>query len=437
MSFLPDRFIRKTDSNLFYLKTLLDQQQGFECRATDIDSLTDTHKIDTYEDTLTSIFYGTTLDELLNRSVFSQPLCTRKIQPMHYREPLPSYKSLVQSKKLFETARVLDTPGLVSDFYSSPLSCHPKKPQTLAIALGPSVYIHNLANTTPREICDFENVPRMLPKTLKWISHDTLALGAYDGSFQCYDVAQERLFRKFYTHPLPHVDCHISSIAVREAGDLFVGNNSSDLVNIDLRASHPNRMLLNIGPICSLAYRNEILLAGGGDNVVHVYDTRHMEAAVPLFSLAHLAGVRALCFLPDHNDLFLTGGGLNDKNIRLFDIKKDKPLFQVNVHAQVSNILALGDDTFISTHGNGAEPQMNSVIQWQYKAGRLGQQRLSSPQILGTCTQRIIYADRCAQGNEKQSFLTVSANNTLQVWKRKTEHNENDDKSWLNKTLIR
>jgi cell division cycle 20-like protein 1 (cofactor of APC complex) len=438
MNFLPDRFIRKADPNLFSLKQSLAQQNN-GCRVSDITTLMSETSNTPYEDALTDVFYGMPFNDLVSRPVFGKPLAERRILPCEMQHPLKISRSQVQNAPFFKMVRVLDAPGLEPDFYSSPLSCHPANPAQLAVALGSKILVHDFeSKRMPQVVCDFRDEAGMRPNVVKWSISETLAIGTRNGSFQCYDMELGRLFRKIYTHSREGDSTHhVSAMALRGRDGFFVGNHASDLVQIDLRASHSRRMALNIGPICNLACRESILLAGGDDNVMRVYDTRAMADGNPLYSFAHNAAVRALSFLPGNRDVCVTGGGLADKTIRLYDIKRGKQLCQVEVHAQVSNILALEENSFISTHGFGGKPYANSVVQWQYQEGASGAGRIVPKKVLDVMPSRVVYADRCASEGGQERFLTASSDETIRVWRRDHGSKEHGDEPPLEQKKIR
>jgi|GEM_PF-5967573 len=436
MAFMPDRFIRRADPDLFRLKCMFDQQCELGCRTIPINAIISKDIPCGYEDALTFVCYGMTFDELMNRSIFAPPIAARKVVPVRFPIQQKIYRSQVQNTPFFKEVRVLAVPGIHADFYSSPLSCHPKIPTLFSLALGQSVYCLNFRDGPPKKLFDFASA-LMQPTALKWVNRETLAIGTKSGSFMCYDMTMERLFRKTIIRAAPQVDYHISAMTPRDASGILVGNNVSDLVDIDLRASRPTRMNLNIQTICSLAYREDILLAGGNDNELRVYDTRFMQAAMSLYSFPHKAAVRALSFLPGNHNAIITGGGMADKTVRLYDISKGSLIASVDTGAQVSNLITLRDNTFISTHGIGGSFCTNSVTQWQYQERQNNRRQLLPKKVLGTTPQRVLYADRCADSGGEDSFLTLSADETLRLWKRQQDSKENDDESWLNKQIIR
>lgn len=91
------------------------------------------------------------------------------------------------------------------------------------------------------------------------------------------------------------------------------------------------------------------------------------EAIVRTFS-EHKASVRALAWSPFQHGVLVTGGGNDDKSIKIWNINKDNSIFTIETESQVCNIgFCEHSNQFVSTHG---QPN-NEIRIWNFASREL------------------------------------------------------------------
>jgi WD40 repeat protein len=102
----------------------------------------------------------------------------------------------------------------------------------------------------------------------------------------------------------------------------------------------------------------------------------------------------------------LTGGGSEDRTIKIWNTSKDELVNSIDTRSQVCSLMWTKNKEIISTHGN----EMNGINIWDYKTSKL----LAS--IKSAHEKRVLYS---CQNNEGTRLLTCSSDELLKIWKIK------------------
>ena len=137
--------------------------------------------------------------------------------------------------------------------------------------------------------------------------------------------------------------------------------------------------------VCGLQWSPDYssLASGGNDNKVLVWSYNATGgSSKPVSSYAeHTAAVKALAWSPHQHGLLASGGGTNDRTIRLWNTLTDEPIMAVDTGSQVCNLAwSRYAPELLSTHGY----QDSQVALWEYPSMRLMAKLLSHSQRVGT-----------------------------------------------------
>ena len=93
--------------------------------------------------------------------------------------------------------------------------------------------------------------------------------------------------------------------------------------------------------VCGMAWSPEsnshTLATGANDNLIHIWDDRNLASAVHTFS-DHQAAIKAVAFCPWQPRTLATGGGTQDRHIRIWNTATGNLLNAIDTESQVSAI---------------------------------------------------------------------------------------------------
>jgi cell division cycle protein 20 (cofactor of APC complex) len=91
--------------------------------------------------------------------------------------------------------------------------------------------------------------------------------------------------------------------------------------------------------VCGLKWskRGNLLASGGNDNHIYVWDSNKMNSSNFLHCFKdHKAAVKALAWCPYDSAVLASGGGTNDRCIKLWNVHKGTNICSIDTKAQVS-----------------------------------------------------------------------------------------------------
>lgn len=291
-------------------------------------------------------------------------------------KPSSLTSSSVNILKSLTPERVLDAPGLMDDFYLNVLDWSSKN--VLAVGLGSSVYLWNGQDSSVKELLTLSSrsplseIPSSHISSLSWIKDGrTLAVGSSDGQIQLWDVERGRKLR---TMLVPDCSARVSSLSWNKHL-LSSGCKDGKLQTHDVRvAQHLSTSYTSSphggGEICGLRWSGDgrILAAGNNDNMVRLYNPEDKDPFAIL--KGHQSAVKALSWKPDSPNILASGGGSQDKTIKLWDVRRtssdasedendnDSMLLQSHIcKSSVNSIKWITPTLLVSAHG-GFEEQL-------------------------------------------------------------------------------
>ena len=310
--------------------------------------------------------------------------------------------------------RILDAPGLQDDFYLNTLDFSARN--VLGVGLGASVYLWNGVDGTVKELLSLPedgNGTSAYVASVHWI-HDgrSIALGLSNGSVQIWDVERSRKLRTMLVSPGHRVAALASHRHI-----LSSGSRNGLTANHDVRAARHLLATLNDGSlgrgeVCGLRWSpdGDQLAAGTNDNCVHLWGGS--GGTVPgshRLLEGHGSAVKALAWCPWRRGVLATGGGSQDRTIRLWDVAQDEPLAIVNTASAVSGLLwsGTGSRELVSTHGL----ERNHIALWQ--TDETTQSMALRAEIEGAHEGRILHC--CAAPNGR-AIATASSDESIKFW---------------------
>ncbi|CAG0913183.1 unnamed protein product [Notodromas monacha] len=300
--------------------------------------------------------------------------------------------------------RILDAPALVDDFYLHPIDW--SKSNHVAVALSESVYVWNASTSEIFTLAslDAEESEDITATAVAWVAAGShLAVGTSNGEVWLYDVAASRRVRRMRGHT-SRVPCLSWNEYV-----ISSGSGSGSIHHYDVRV--PQFCVASLPEahsgleVCGLSWSpdKKYLASGGNDNTVKIWaagetaDGRSVDSdsePVSIFT-HHQAAVKALSWCPWRSYVLASGGGTNDRAIRIWN---------VDTQSQVS-ALAWSEEyhELVSAHGHSS----NQIIIWKAPS-------LEKVARLEGHESRIL---DMALSPDSTTIVTAGADETLRIWK--------------------
>jgi len=320
------------------------------------------------------------------------------------RSPGPNtpYKKFI--RHIPQTAeRILDAPEILDDFYLNLVDW--SENNQVAVALASSVWIWNADTGTPKELFTLEDGEYVT--SVKWIAEGghNLAVGTSDACLQIWDVAQMKLLRMMTGH-----ESRVSSLSWNQY-ILSSGSRTGTILHSDVRVPDHlvSRSEHHTQEVCGLTWSDDgkYLASGGNDNIVCVWSSRggqlFANPSPHLVLSEHQAAVRALAWCPWQSGVLATGGGTNDRTIKIWNVNNGNLLSNLDTKSQVCGLL--WNETYkelVSSHGY---PSYRINI-WKYPS-------------LTKVADLIGHSGRILQLNlspDTETLLSTGADETLRLW---------------------
>ncbi len=318
-----------------------------------------------------------------------------------YNRPLkPAAASASQFKRRVLTApeRVLDAPGLVDDYYLNLLDW--SSGNQVAIGLERSVYVWSAESGSVSSLLECPSDTYIA--SVKWSGDGAyVAAGLGSGEVQIWDVEEGTKLRSMYGH-----DTRVSVMGWNKHL-LSTGARSGLVFNHDVRvAQHKIAQLeSHTSEVCGLEWRADgaQLATGGNDNLVTIWDARHLSA--PKFQKTnHRAAVKALAWCPWQPNLLATGGGSHDRNIHFWNTTSGARVNSIDTGSQVTSLRwSTSYKELVSSSGF---PD-NSLSIWSYPT-------LVKNIEIPAHESRVLHSALSPDG---QVLATAAADESLKFWK--------------------
>lgn len=250
--------------------------------------------------------------------------------------------------------RILDIPGLEDDYYTNLLDWSSKN--DIAICLENKVYTHDYmtgATTELYEAFECETISSLGFNP----EGDRLAFGNVLGQVYIFDIERQSEVAVFQSHT-----DRIGCLDWKDPG-IVSGSRDRNAVFLDPREKSKklNVLCTHAQEICGIRWNNELNLVatGGNDNKVGVWAFGEKKRVM---SGRHASGVKALAWSQRQYGILASGGGTNDRFIKVWNTNTGEMDFEREVEAQVCSILySKVTNDIISAQGG----ELNDVRVWR------------------------------------------------------------------------
>lgn len=158
--------------------------------------------------------------------------------------------------------------------------------------------------------------------------------------------------------------------------------------------------------VCGVKYSKDgnYIASGGSDNQMVVWDLRKRTK---LFSSKkHKASVRAIEWDSQNPNKLYTGGGLEDKTLKVWDIQTCELIESINTNSQVTCLKSSQSTSeLVSAHGYDD----NNLMVWDTSS-----KKMRKIAVLGGHTQRVLHLGLSPNG---QNVISGAGDQTLRFWK--------------------
>jgi cell division cycle 20-like protein 1 (cofactor of APC complex) len=319
-----------------------------------------------------------------------------------YRELYTSEEE--KSEKIREISnfpyKVLDAPGMPDDFYMNILdwsSCG-----KLFVALQNCVYTWCPVTNQASKL--FSASPNEHITCLKANQDSSiLSIAHNSGVIKLMDLEKATEIRQMHSQKA-RVACvdwkdHMLASGSKDKNilveDVRTGANEKNFQEIVLEGHRQE--------VCGLKWSmtDPYLASGGNDNKFMIWETR-MAKRLKVFN-DHQAAVKSVCWNPHNRNIVMSGGGTNDKCIKIWNLNNFSLEKSIDTESQVCNLaFSRHSNEFVSTHGYSG----NQIMVWKYS----GFQKIA---ILTGHSSRVLHLAMSPKGN---SIVTGAGDETLRFW---------------------
>lgn len=317
--------------------------------------------------------------------------------------------------------KVLDAPDFKDDYYLNLIDWSTSN--YLAVALNRDVYIWNAAQGAIQNLFSMPQDSPDSVSSLSWIERgNVLAVANTKNQIQLWDTQKQKCVRQMSSHT-----SRIGSLSWN-AHLLSSGSKTGEIHHYDVRVAnfHVASLKHHTQEVCGLKWSSDgrHLASGSNDNLVCVWDAQQSLEVKPIHVLRdHMAAVKAVAWCPWQSNLLATGGGTNDRHIKIWNIHNGNLLQSIDAQSQISAILWSSNyRELISSHGY----TQNQLTIWKYpEMSKVCDLLGHEERVLGMC-----------MSPDEEMVVSVSSDETLRFWrcfacdektKRKRELSEKEE----------
>ena len=260
---------------------------------------------------------------------------------------IPKYIEEVPTKILKEPILTMQCGAdVISDFYIDIIDWNTKN--ELAFALTHTIYSisTNGINLLYQAESDNEMELRLIITSIAFYTDNLLVFGDSFGILRIFEIQTKRILFEQQIH-----DDRINKIII-VSNFIITGSKDGSVKIIDPRQQNivNNNFISHQEEICGMTVNhNQTYVASGcNDGIVKVVDFR---SSLQLHSHKHNAAVKAITFSPTRNNILLTGGGLNDRQLKMYNVETHELVRNIQSHSQISGLIWKQNNIIVS-HGN-------------------------------------------------------------------------------------
>jgi len=330
------------------------------------------------------------------------------------RSILPSSRSK-RTKIPRKPFQELVVPGMVDDFYMSPLDWSASNQIVISLASG--IYVWDATTTLSYNLTDKKEAEANPVRCLAWrngLHKEQLAEGLDSGHLRIRDVEKQTIVSDWNVHSR-----RIGTSAWCPKG-AFIATGSKDrtlgIIDPRERVATPPTYVSHSQEVCGVKWdpTGVLLASGGNDNLMILWDHRMMNTPLHIFEGAHRAAVKALAWSPHRRGRLVSGGGTADRRLRFWDATTLSCVGEVDSGSQVCNLAwSANVDEIVSTHGFS----QNHIVVWDTSASTCSSVPVPRPAVpiatLRGHTSRVLHL---AVSPDGRTIATCAADNTLRFW---------------------
>ncbi|BAT96231.1 hypothetical protein VIGAN_08313600 [Vigna angularis var. angularis] len=299
-------------------------------------------------------------------------------------------------------SRILDAPNIRNDYYANIMDWG--KNNILAVALGSNMYLWNSDNSNVTKLLKASG--NDFPTSVSW-SEDTkyLGIGFKSSKLELWDAESSK--------PIRILEGHSERIATIAWNGHILTSGSHDkyIINHDVRARTNviSRVKAHRAEVCGLKWsRGNILASGGNENHIYVWELSKMSSSNFLHCFKdHCAAVKALAWCPYDSGVLASGGGTEDRCIKLWNVKYGTCISSIDTKAQVCGLeWNRHHKEVLSGHGFSTSAHHNQLCLWRYPS-------MTKVGALERHTSRVL--DIC-QSPDGLTVVSAGADETLRFW---------------------
>ncbi|XP_042512566.1 cell division cycle 20.5, cofactor of APC complex-like isoform X1 [Macadamia integrifolia] len=230
--------------------------------------------------------------------------------------------------------KILHAPLLKGDYYLNILDWGHNN--ILAVALGSEVYLWNANNGHIHKLQP-TIIEDHYPTSVAWSEDaNTMAIGLSNSELQLWDAETLQMIRSLEGH-----QSRVGSLSWNR-NCLTSGGHDRSIINHDVRVrtSSTSCFLVHTAEVCGLKWSREsnLLASGGNDNIVYIWDASKMKSSKFLYKFTdHHAAVKSLAWCPYQFKILASGGGLQDRCIKLWNLQTGKCINSRDTSSQASH----------------------------------------------------------------------------------------------------
>jgi WD40 repeat protein len=320
----------------------------------------------------------------------------------------PSFKRLINfdidddTYPLFENKistspyKVLDSPNLKDDFYLHLIDW--SKSNQLAVGLDRSLYLWNGNNSTVNLLhtyCD-EHITSVC-----WLDVNKLLIGTNTGKIHAWDMEKDKTISTYSNH--------IERIGIiskwHNDDNIFTsGSQDKNILSYDFRQTdNIFKYTKHTQEVCGLkwSYDNKLLASGGNDNKLFIWNVNKTTPEGKFTS--HKSAVKAIDWSPYKYGYLVSGGGTQDRTIKIWNSNTMSLVDSIDTGSQVCNIAFSNiSKEMVTTHGYSD----NLVLLWDCE-------KMDVKATLKGHKDRVIYL---SVGPDGRKIVTGAGDETLRFW---------------------
>lgn len=324
---------------------------------------------------------------------------------------IPFTKSNKINKKILKAPyKVLDAPQLKDDFYLHLLDWSAN--DFLAVGLEKSIYIWEGKSS---KVINLHNYESEVISSVSWLGNQTLlAVGLYSGLIEIWDPEVNKVIHRYSEH-----SDRIGVIAPMHKSNpniFSTGSQDKQILSFDLREKASfAKSLAHSQEICGLKWSpdDRLLASGGNDNKLLIWNLKKIGNECEKKINAHTSAIKAIDWSPTKFGFLLTGGGTQDRTIKLWNTQTMKLVESIDTASQVCNIaFAKNSNEFVSTHGYSD----NLILVWDAD-------KMEVKASLKGHKDRVIFL---SVGPDGEKIVTGAGDETIRFWdvfENKNQHN--------------